>query len=47
MGNKEEPTENQIEAGEPELDRDEQLLRELGYKQVLYHIHFITSSQSN
>ncbi|KAJ8658346.1 hypothetical protein O0I10_006029 [Lichtheimia ornata] len=35
LGSKKEPTENQIEAGEPEIDRDEQLLRELGYKQDL------------
>lgn len=37
LGKKKEPAEHQIEAGEPEIDRDEQLLRELGYKQV-FHI---------
>lgn len=39
LGKKKEPTEHQIEAGEPEIDRDEQLLRELGYKQVFHSIH--------
>lgn len=39
LGKKKEPTEYQIEAGEPEIDRDEQLLRELGYKQVFHSIH--------
>lgn len=47
LGSKKEPTENQIEAGEPEIDRDEQLLRELGYKQVRYPIPLIEFAYSN